>query len=402
MDFTPSQADLQEKYVENRALRYKRQDKSALIAFKSTGHRVQHCMRHSTAGRVDVVYSDKTQHAYYSGLQTCGSVWDCPICSAKVSSYRAEEIKQAASIWRGRGGFMFMLTVTAAHSIDDKLQRAIDSLGAAVSFLRSGAPWQRKVIQYGIVGSVTGTEITYGVNGWHYHKHILFFTTINPEDNQDDFSAFEAWIYDRYSAALSRRGGSCLPGIGVKLSVKQDYIEEDYISKWGLWNEVSSSSLKYHGGIHPFGLLDDDKNNDLWIEYSETMKGRRQIVWSRGLRDMLGISSELSDQEVAERPEDETYTIHGMPLWMWKELVNRRVRDAWLIMIENAVEQRKLNDLLDHFVIPLIAIFDSRQGVFVIDKFAILDEWYRFLDNPCDTSVNRLISCRSKLTDIPF
>ncbi|MGI2002405.1 hypothetical protein, partial [Shewanella frigidimarina] len=39
-----------------------------------------------------------TKKAYYHGLMSCGSIWTCPICAAKVSERRRQELKSALQV----------------------------------------------------------------------------------------------------------------------------------------------------------------------------------------------------------------------------------------------------------------------------------------------------------------
>ena len=39
---------------------------------------------------------------------------------------------------------------------------------------------------------------------------------------------------------------------------------------------------------------------DLWHEWEAASKGRRQLVWSRGLRELLALGVEKTDEELAE------------------------------------------------------------------------------------------------------
>src|SRR5262252_3284611 len=45
-----------------------------------------------------------------SGVETCGSIWSCPVCAAKIRNERAEEIKRGLmhhiSLRGGRGGVL--------------------------------------------------------------------------------------------------------------------------------------------------------------------------------------------------------------------------------------------------------------------------------------------------------
>ena len=66
--------------------------------------RTAKCMRIRT-GRTDVqVWKSKAHHtASYGGLQTCGSVWTCPVCAAKIAERRRVELLDAMEMHKAQG-----------------------------------------------------------------------------------------------------------------------------------------------------------------------------------------------------------------------------------------------------------------------------------------------------------
>jgi hypothetical protein len=77
-------------------------------------------------------------------------------------------------------------------------------------------------------------------------------------------------------------------------------------------------------GMTPFDLLRSfrDTKNDihkrLFAEYSQTFKGKRQLVWSAGLRGLLLLAPELTDEEIVEQHDeiDELFVmIETAKLW---------------------------------------------------------------------------------------
>jgi hypothetical protein len=78
--------------------------------------------RDPDAGTVLVVSErPEGRRAGIEGLVTCGSVWLCPVCAAKVASKRAEELAQVLDAVHDAGGSAFMLTLTIRHSAGDRL-----------------------------------------------------------------------------------------------------------------------------------------------------------------------------------------------------------------------------------------------------------------------------------------
>jgi len=93
----------------------------------------------------------------------------------------------------------------------------------------------------------------------------------------------------------------------------------DYLEKWGRLPKQSSWTVVHEltkqpvkvgrrGGRTPYELLidygaGDKKAGTLFVEYASAFKGSSQLQWSRGLRDMLGISKEQSDAVLIEETD---------------------------------------------------------------------------------------------------
>lgn len=196
--------NIQEFQNSKRSERYKRLRVSARIAHEVTHHSVGSCMSAMTGSFVDVVYNKSTGRSSFNGLITCGSVWDCPVCSAKISYKRRDELNLALDNWHDAGGHVVMVTYTVRHNKGDKLDDLVKVLNGGVRFVKSGAPYKRKKELYKIVGSVTAAEVLYNpVNGWHYHKHQVLF--IDNQLSDQEITEFENWLYDRYNGYLLKK-----------------------------------------------------------------------------------------------------------------------------------------------------------------------------------------------------
>jgi hypothetical protein len=64
---------------------------------------------------------DGSRSAGYSGLASCGSVWACPQCAAKIVTRRADELSTVMRAVDEAGGSAFLLTLTMRHSRGDRL-----------------------------------------------------------------------------------------------------------------------------------------------------------------------------------------------------------------------------------------------------------------------------------------
>ena len=56
-----------------------------------------------------------------AGLKTCGSVWCCPVCAAKIATRRADDLATVVRAVDDLGGSAFLLTLTMRHDRGDRL-----------------------------------------------------------------------------------------------------------------------------------------------------------------------------------------------------------------------------------------------------------------------------------------
>lgn len=119
------------------------------------------------------------------------------------------------------------------------------------------------------------------------------------------------------------RGRQCAGGYGAV---------SDYVTKWGVVEEVTKSNSKMGraaGEVEhysPFQLLDLVKQGSSWagpvfVDYAHAVKGKNQLVWSPGLRDLFDLGADLSDQEIAERQDEKAVLLLTL-LWPdWRKVL---------------------------------------------------------------------------------
>ena len=111
--------------------------------------------------------------SHFEGLQTCGSVWSCPCCSARISETRRDEMNTLLSWARKQGLEVRLVTLTARHGRGDDLKTLLDRMKKAKQRLHQHRSY--KALKPSIVGSVVATEVTGGGrHGWHPHFHIIY------------------------------------------------------------------------------------------------------------------------------------------------------------------------------------------------------------------------------------
>ncbi len=74
--------------------------------------------------------------------------------------------------------------------------------------------------------------------------------------------------------------------------------------------------------MHPFGLLALARDGDKvagakFVEYSAVMRGKRQLFWSHGLKDLVGVD-EVTDEELAAQQEDKADLLGFITVQQWR------------------------------------------------------------------------------------
>lgn len=277
-------------------------------------HRVGLC-RWSVVSKeagVDMVsssYGEGPDRVHFDGLQTCGSVWACPCCSARISETRREEMGRLLSWARANGYHVRMVTLTCRHGQDDDLAdlmvrmkgrtgnkaKGIQTFRGAKQRMADDRRYRDHVKPH-VIGSVTATEVTGGgAHGWHPHMHMILIL----DDDIDLTPMRDAW--------LGSLRGAGLEGSGRGWDVRAADETGRYIAKWGAAEELALSGQKKgrSTGRTPMQLLaasSDDGDRaagELWAEYATVFHGLRQLVWSKGLKALAGID-EIEDEEAAK------------------------------------------------------------------------------------------------------
>jgi hypothetical protein len=138
----------------------------------ATPERQRNCGVVPVGSQVEIRMKDGS--AYYCGLETCGNVWLCPVCSAKIHHRRATELSDALATWGASGHAASLVTITVPLDLDDPLSTLVSAERAAWKRVTAGAGWQRLKRCFGIAGYIMALEFTWGdKNGWHPHYHVL-------------------------------------------------------------------------------------------------------------------------------------------------------------------------------------------------------------------------------------
>ncbi|MEU4541690.1 protein rep [Streptosporangium sp. NPDC023825] len=257
--------------------------------------------------------------SFFSGVESCGRIWLCPVCSAKVRNRRGDEVAEGVGRWIGQGHDAHFFTATLPHDHGDALAASLGVLTDTWRWMTSHKAYKAAKRRFGVVGTIKAVEVTHGRNGWHPHIHavVLVETAIETLSLFDWYARMDALWAD----GLVRHGWS--PGrqpyrfraLPVQLGDSGRALAA-YVTKVqdaGLGNELARADLKSSKKssrtpfqiLADFGTSGDVQDLDLWHEYESATQGKSAIRWSRGLRALvLPDVAELTDDEIAAEEQE--------------------------------------------------------------------------------------------------
>lgn len=356
----------------------------ALLWSASSLQRVRHCGRVPRSTSTGVTLRSSKLGAGYSGLQHCGSVWACPVCSSKILTHRGldigvmlgEAIKQGYSI-----GFV---TLTMRHRRNQPLSTLWAAAGKAWGRATSGKAWKGAQERRGVAGWVRVWEVTQGRNGWHVHVHAV--VVLAPGAGAVALDDVAGGMFNRWSRGLVAAGLEAPKLVGQDWHIvkgDQAAVEVgDYLFKLvdgagvakGLGFELTYSQpgrARADLKTAPvWALLDElEETGEIgrWREWEKASKGKRQVSYSKGFREKFGPDlEELTDEEVADQevgsPDDDL--IHWT-IEQWRELVAHPERLPVLVKAAELAGPgpgalRVLRGLLDEWGVPYQVVDRAR------------------------------------------
>lgn len=301
------------------------------------------------SGMVPSAAQNEGHKAFYQGLQVCGSVHLCPVCSAKIAERRRVEVAGAIATAKAMGLQVFLLTLTFPHGLGDDLGQIVDGALKAYNRLFSGRAGQSVKMSLGIDGTIRALEVTHGENGFHPHFHVLLFI-------KSDLTPHQVWelIAPRWQQVAVSRG---LPRPSMQHGCRVDGGDRAarYVTKgstWGLESEITKGHLKVSRsakGRTPFQLLRDYGEGDkqagaLFLVYAQVFQGKRQLVWSKGLKKRF-VVPDWTDEELAQAPDDTpAVLLSTIDAFQWVVIRKKRFQSVVLDLAE--VNPDALRDFL--------------------------------------------------------
>lgn len=292
----------------------------------STLERVRKCGRVPVLPGGCVGVRRKDEAVGYAGLATCGSVWACPRCSARIMAVRRLELGVLIAAAAAAGLTVVFGTVTLRHRQGQSLSMLWDAVTKGYRGVTNATKVKRMRKALGRVGYVRAFEVTYGGNGWHPHIHTLqLFEKGVTQDQLDELRDAEFAVWKRQ--AVNRGLGAPMKKRYELRKVADANVQfSDYFAK-GVYDpsvprasksvgfEMTGSMTKKgrKGSRSPWQILEDFGQSgdlddwDIWEQYEVASKGKRALVWSPGLKDRFGIGEqddeEIADEEVGDRDD---------------------------------------------------------------------------------------------------
>ncbi|WP_305967584.1 protein rep [Marinobacter salsuginis] len=331
------------------------------------GHRVTACQKvpsygvqAGTASRG--ISADANGHTHFHGVGSCGDVWNCPVCAARIAAGRRSEVQKAMSAHRKTRGVCLLVTFTFPHANSDSLSENLTCFLDALRRMKSWRGFKSARESIGYSAQIRALEVTHSnANGWHPHAHEIWF--LDSTIDKEQVSVLEDALYTQWVRACHKVGlGTPSREHGVDVQFRDTDSDDDacgaYVAKWG--SELTFSHMKSgkKGSRTPWSILADldaeysFRDAELFREYSKAFKGRAQLFWSRGLKDRYDVE-EVSDEVMADAPEKEI--VREITPREWAAILKT---DSRVQVLEVAEFQR---ERLDDFIQSLVQRVETQQ-----------------------------------------
>lgn len=372
---------------DTRTLRFKGRHALRAITYDA---RCFDCGREPTGQGVAMRRTDDSVVGF-AGLVSCGRVWLCPVCNAKVMAVRAIEIGLILA-WAAREGYQVIWgSLTVRHNAASDLGTLLQIQRDAWRLLVSSKPWRnasstttgahvhtlacgplcdRKrdtilMLQDGRVGYIRAAELTIGGNGWHPHFHPLIFV----RGSRELAEKIARQTVDGWVIGVGLAGGEA-EGYGAQqlevLNLEDSWEEiAGYVTKQtydhsrmaleAVWSQGKKGRGRARETVAHWGLLAAIETGDMepierWWQLEDAIPGHRMISMSRGLRTFANVADEIDDetiaaQEVGSKNDDVCFiTPEG-----WRGIRDRPEVLGQLLEVLGASGWPGLRVLLEHY-----------------------------------------------------
>jgi hypothetical protein len=319
-------------------------------------HKTRLCYTRIAAGQQKVVVklnrNPLKSRANLTNLQTCLCIWACPICAPRRALEKAKEIREALLFAEYSELLPVMVTLTARHNAGMRLADFKTDFKAAWAFYSNHRQWKNAKTAFGFKHKIVNREITHGVNGWHYHMHLLLFVDKAALAKLDDTKAMQDALAEHWMHCLAKVGLDALEKRALVLSADKN-IGEFYLTKLGGSQNVQQGDLAFEltgagkkdsrtvWDILRHAYYGDEVSAHLYTEYVQAMTGDNWITWSKGLHDL--VNDFMDENPCSDEPQGE-----AMANWLniskyWWELV--KIVRGHHIIVEVSARTRDIKEV---------------------------------------------------------
>lgn len=328
-------------------------------------HRIEKCGRWRVPNQDVKLWKDREHgKAFFSGVRACALPWVCPCCAAKISERRRVELVAAVAAAKAMGWEVKLLTLTVPHGMGDDLNDLVGRMLAAWKRTVDGRAAKNVRDFLGLKGTVRALEVTYGANGFHPHFHVLLFLDKSWTNHGVQEAFTPLW---QNACRLARLP---IPSLAHGCRVDDGSYAAKYASKWGLESEMTKGHSKKgkQGGMTPFDFLRAVFNQDeqadrfagLFRVFHAAFKGKRQLYWSNGLRALLGLGKEASEEELVVTQTESAVVLATLTADQWRAVVHANAQAHILDVAED--NPGRLQASLEYLVTRYLEYRDRRRG----------------------------------------
>lgn len=343
-------------------------------------HRAASCHRiilsdKSNIDGVPVKFSARRNKSRFDNLNVCADVWCCPVCSLRIAFKRQETVEHILESHISSGGRAIMAVLTFRHHRDDNLRNIMNKFAAARQSMHRSREFRELRAKYGYVGNIRALEVTHSNNnGWHPHTHEIIL--VGSDWYLSRFDRFKSAYFKLWQKYASRKGLTALD-VGFsfdlvsedKASFKKisDYItrqisEHDFMTPdqekemelqasknearngasaskelaFSVTKQASGESRTHMQILRDFAIDGDLYSGSLFQEFSDAFKGKRQLVFSDGLKAKYGVCDD-NDSELAASADNDDVLLGFINREEWRAILrsNPRVRGNILRMCDS-------------------------------------------------------------------
>jgi len=273
-----------------------------VLTKKGKPHRTRFCHAHRAYGSdaITIKLSGNDVHnsqASFGGLQTCESIWACPVCASRIAVEKGEEVLKALEWAKRENHVPAMVALTARHHAGMSLEWFEELFKAAWRMFSNHRRYKKFKKKYGIVHVIANREVTRGDAGWHYHMHLLLFLSFEALKSSDETS-LQSDLETLWIECLESHGLEGLPNIALLVSAHKN-VGATYLTKIGITISEKDGKLEYEmtgsGNKDSRNIWDilrhsyygDEASSGLYLEYVQAMTGTNFITFSHGLKDLI-------------------------------------------------------------------------------------------------------------------